>query len=103
MNDRRSAFRKAAEAMVRFVLVAAKASGLSARGQRKALREAFKNLLQTNLVTIGRSPRSTWYAAVRDVTGSGVLELVDPSQQPLPIDAGPRRPRARRKESRRAH
>lgn len=104
MTDQRSAFRRAAGAVIRRVLTRAIENGLDARAQRRALRKAYRAFLNATSAPVGKSPMAIWHRAVRDVTGSGVLSLVDPRQQPLPIEVGPRRPRSgsRRKDSRRA-
>lgn len=95
MTDRRSPFRIAAGPVIRRVIARAIDERLDARAQRRALRQAFRDFINTTSVTIGQSPRACWYAAVRDVTGSGLLALTDPRQQPLPLDVGPSRPRVR--------
>jgi hypothetical protein len=101
VTEHRSSFRVAATAVIRRVLERAIENRLDARAQRRALRLAFRQFLNSTPVSIGLSPRSCWYAAVRDVTGGGVLDLTDPRQQPLPIEVGPRRSRVRRKDTRR--
>lgn len=102
MTDRRSSFRKVAEAVVLHVLRAALAAKLDAKAQRRALRASFAELLKKNVVSAGKSPRACWYAAVRAVTGAGVLALTDPRQQSLPLAVGIRRARSRRKDPARA-
>lgn len=102
MNDRRSSFRRLAEAVVGLVMKRALALRLDAKAQRRALRESYEKLLHTDLVTIGKSPRAAWYAAIRAVTGGGVLDITDSRQEPLPLNVGPRRPRSRRKKVTRA-
>lgn len=86
MSDRRSFFRKAAEAIVRSVVVGGRRRGVSVVRLRRNLREAFAMLLQNRgLFPLPMRPRGVWYAAVRAVTGGGVRALVDPRQQQLPF------------------
>lgn len=60
----------------------------SARHLRRALREAFWRVAAS---------RSTWYAAIKSVTGGGVLDLKDRGQPEL-VDRGPRPKRRRTKK-----
>ena len=71
------------------VIARARAHGLSARAVRRMLRLEFDGT--------GIAP---WirYAAVRDVTGFGVLDLPDPCQVAL-LRADKTRPRRRAKEN----
>ena len=85
--SRRSPHRVLAERLVREVLAAAETRGSSAREIRRLLRVAFGATTVTTAVR---------YAAVRAVTGGGLLDLRD-ARQPTLLDRGPRRIRSRKK------
>lgn len=85
----RSVHRAYAERLVREVLAAADTRGLPARVIRRLLRARFAVTNVSNAVR---------YAAVRAVTGGGLLDLRD-ARQPTLLDRGPRRRRSRKKAS----
>jgi hypothetical protein len=85
--SRRSPHRALAERLVREVLAAADTRGSSAREIRRQIRAAFAPTTITSAVR---------YAAVRAVTGAGLLDL-RPARQPSLLDRGPRRIRSRKK------
>lgn len=93
MSDRRSIERIDAVAAIRFVMARAEMGAWSAKTIRAELRETYYR--------VHRCSRATWYAALRDVTGGGVLDIKD-ARQPELIARGPRVKRNRQKGKRRA-
>lgn len=83
----RSPHRALAERLVREVLAAADTRASSAREIRRLLRVRFATTTVSDAVR---------YAAVRAVTGGGLLDLRD-ARQPTLLDRGPRRRRSRKK------
>jgi hypothetical protein len=97
MIDRKSSFRRAAEPLIASVIARAKARQTTAKGLRAMLREAFDALLLNFGSMSPKRPRGVWYAALKDVTGAGVLDLPDHCQVAL-LRAEKTRPRRTRKE-----
>ncbi len=85
----RTAHRVLAERLVREVLAVAETRASNAREIRRLLRARFATTTVTDAVR---------YAAVRAVTGGGLLDLRD-ARQPMLLDRGPRRTRPRRKKT----
>lgn len=81
----RSAHHTYAQHVVREVLAVVETRGATAREARRLFRARH---------AITSIPRSVWYAAVRAVTGGGLLDLRN-ARQPQLLDHGPRRRRCR--------
>ena len=88
-GDRRTIPRIDAVAAIRWVLDRAEMLAWSAKTIRGELREAY--------FRVRRCSRSTWYAALHDVTGGGVLDIRD-ARQPELVARGPRSKRRRQRK-----
>lgn len=81
----RSPYFVTAQRIVREVLAIVETRGATAREARRLFRARHAS---TSI------PLSVWYAAVRAVTGGGLLDLPN-ARQPTLLDRGPRRRRPR--------
>lgn len=89
-----SSFRLAAEATVRQALKRATDERWTAREFRRRLQGSYRSLAKAHFKAHGEC-QSTWYAAIKAVTGRGALDLPDFSQPEL-VARGPRQRRRRK-------
>ncbi len=82
----RAAHQAYAQRLVREVLAVVETRGATAREARRLFRA---RRAATSIIA------SVWYAAVRAVTGGGLLDLGN-ARQPTLLDRGPRRRRSRK-------
>ena len=86
--DRRTRPAIEAEDRIRQILDRAEMMAWSAKATRRELRDAYWGVVAS---------RSLWYAALRRVTGGGVLDIRD-ARQPELVARGPRSKRRRQRK-----